>query len=163
MREKDQQATLGVTISRQGEFMHLSGTMDEFADFSPLLGERPPLKLALTRIRAINSHGVRKWLQFLSAWGAAPLELHGCPPCFVDMMVMVINAAAADGSTKRVRSVQVPYRCHTCSQEVLATIPISDSLCKDGSISLPDRSCKECGSPLEVTVEPAEYFSFLSP
>jgi len=62
----------------------LTGTVDEDADFAPLVRElaaQPRIRLDLAGIGRINSCGVREWINFVRALpGATRLELMRCSP-----------------------------------------------------------------------------------
>lgn len=138
---------------------HLDGALDYAADFSSVLSMPAPLVLDLRELQQVNSAGIRRWLEFLTAWADQRLDLVACPPPFVSMMNSVPPACGKPGST-RVRSVLVPFTCETCSQYVEAEIALASVVVRGEEVSLPEVACESCGKETRLIADVDDYFMF---
>lgn len=138
----------------------LDGAFDTNCDFAPLLKKPPPLILDLRGIQAVNSVGIRRWLEFLQAWGKKDLELVGCTPPFVSMLNSVPPAAGWKPRAGCVRSVLVPYSCELCNLYMETEVALSILKQDTGNVELPDVICRSCGAEARLVADTDEYFLF---
>jgi len=139
-----------------GRRLVISGDLSEESELSGA-AERAggELEVDLGGVRRINSAGVREWVRFARAAGrTARLTLHRCPVAFVSQMNMISNFTGG----ARVHSVQVPRICPGCgsAREDLVLVSALRAGLRDGP------PCGRCGGAMELDVEEAEYFAFLS-
>lgn len=152
-------AEQGIKIVEKDGTYHLSGILNEYADFSPLVKQAPPLRLNMRSVSRLNSIGIRNLLKFLAEWGAKDFEYHDCPSEFIDQINM-IPALLGTKATGRVVTLFVPYECAECDneEEVLAKVTDFKGLAEGGDA--PRRKCVKCGGQLSVLTD--SFFVFLS-
>jgi hypothetical protein len=148
----------GIKIVERDGVVFLSGVLNEYADFSPLLKLAGPLQLDMKDVSRLNSIGIRNLLKFLSEWGAKPFEYLRCPSEFVDQVNMIPALLGAKGQGK-IASLFVPYECADCEaeEEVLAPTSQFEGLPKGGEG--PKRACGKCGGQMSVLTD--SFFVFL--
>src|SRR5215471_16391714 len=107
---------LGQTI------VELRGRVDETAELEPLRSElRGSVLFRLARVQAINSTGVREWINLIRDLPAVTeLVLSGCSIAIVTQINMVSNFVGKG----RVESVYAPYMCGGCDTEAEQLVPI---------------------------------------
>ena len=160
-QEKAAPATLGVTFRREGSMIRLAGYFDEVADYGPLLALQPPLRLDLREVRAVNSHGLRKWIRFIRDYGNQSLELHACPVPFIEAANMIPDVVSATGNMKRIKSVLTPFRCLNCRRSVLVIVETADvTVMRGETVEVPDAGCPKCGEAMQLEVDPDDHFLF---
>ena len=145
-------------VSKDGVFF-LSGVLDEYANFAPLVGATEPLRLNLKAISRFNSIGIRCLLKFLYDWGPKSLIYDECPSEFVDQANMI---PALLGAQKQgvISSLFVPYECRDCDhdEEFLGqTTDLQKTLASGQSLTKP---CSRCGGTMAVQSD--SFFLFLS-
>ena len=152
-------AEQGIKIEEKDGFVHLSGVINEFADFNDLLKFDAPLKLNIKNVSRMNSIGIRNLLKFLNAWGDKPFEYHECPSEFVDQLNM-IPALLGVGGHGKVISLHVPYECEDCEHEEETLEPVSnyEAVAKSGE-DLPTKPCPKCKGKMYILTD--SYFVFL--
>jgi hypothetical protein len=150
----------GITITPKEGVFHLSGVLNEYADFTPLLQEAEPLRLNIRKVSRLNSIGIRNLLKFLSEWGAKAFTYEECPSEFVDQINM-IPAMLGTKAHGQVVSLFVPYECGNCDneEEILADISEYKGQVKAGE-EPPRKACSKCGSPMSVLMD--SFFVFLT-
>lgn len=152
---------LGISYQKSGKFVYLSGYIDEFSDYAPLLAMGPPLRLNLRHITALNSLGIRKWILFIKSLGVSLVEFYECSPQFIDTVNMLPDMVSPTGNMKRIKSIVIPYECSKCqkSQELIAVMEKMAKNLED--ITLGPTPCPHCESASypQVTVE--DHFLFL--
>jgi hypothetical protein len=153
---------LGLQFRQEGRIIKVSGYIDEFVDYSPLLACPPPLRLNLRHIVAANSIGIRKWLDFIQAWGQRPLELHECPELFIELANFMPIAVSSNGNMKRIKSVIIPFRCDSCNATHEMTVPTDEVTVDGDDIALPLRQCPKCARTLASDIDLQDHFLFLA-
>ena len=147
----------GIQIEQQGSVFFVKGVLDEYADLTPLLAQKEPLRLDLRGLTRLNSIGVRNMLKFLAAWGEKTLVYEHCTSEFVDQISMI---PALLGVKKQaiVASFYVPYECNKCDHEedVFGEFQTYAIAHKDGN--WPTKSCSKCGAPMQVVSD--TFFAF---
>lgn len=137
--------------------LSLEGDLTEHFDLTPLLPELAgAIEIDLSRVRRINSAGVRQWIQFVRALGEGrDVVLVRCPAPFIWQASMIGNFLG--GAT--VASFYVPYICPRCdaTQSVLVEVASLDR----ERPALPDARCEPCAAPMESDVVPEVFLGFL--
>ncbi len=146
-------------VERDGVF-YLSGVMNEYADFSPLLPQAAPLRLNMKQVTRLNSIGIRNLLKFLADWGPKPFSYEECPSEFVDQLNM-IPALLGVKNHGKVVSLFVPYECLNCDheEEVLGDLTAYEPSLKNGTPP-PAQSCPKCKADMVVLTD--SFFVFAS-
>jgi hypothetical protein len=148
----------GIKIVEREGIVFLSGVLNEYADFSPLLKNAPPLRLDMQDVSRLNSIGIRNLLKFLSEWGAKPFEYLRSPSEFVDQVNMIPALLGAKGQG-RIRSLFVPYECIDCEAEEDVLSPIEQFEKLPKGADAPKRACAKCGGNMAVLTD--SFFIFL--
>lgn len=148
-------------VELKNGIFHLSGRLDEFAEFGPLNGAPAPLKLHMGRITSINSIGVRKFLAFVMGWAPRRFEFYECTPDFISNINIIPQMLGNPPDPTQVKSFFIPYACESCKRLEKVLVE-RDSLKRgaDGVVSVPTRKCAKCAVDMELDVEPVEYFAF---
>ncbi len=152
-------ADQGIKIVEKDGVFHLSGILNEYADFSPLLPKSPPLRLNMKDVSRLNSIGVRNLLKFLADWGTKPFSYDQCPSEFIDQINM-IPALLGTKSHGEIMSLFVPYECLSCDHEEEALCPLADFKGISQGGEAPKRQCPKCGSASTVLTD--SFFVFLT-
>jgi hypothetical protein len=124
---------------------YISGTIDEHADFSPVLQQPGPLTLDLSGVKMVNSLGVRGWLKFLFDWGTrSELTYDKCSVAVVDQLVILESLTKPKDYLIKIRSFYAPIECTSCtfSSEILVSYA---DLARAGSIDDLLPKCAACG------------------
>ncbi len=152
-------AEQGIKIVEKGGVFHLSGVLNEYADFSPLLTQTAPLQLNMREVSRLNSIGVRNLLKFLADWGAKPFSYDQCPSEFIDQINM-IPALLGPKSQGVVKSLFAPYECNSCDFEDEVLSPTSTFAAIATGGESPRRTCPKCSGSMTVLTE--SFFVFLT-
>lgn len=141
---------------------HLSGRLDEHADFDPLKNAPDPLKLNIGGVTSINSIGVRRFLAFTLVWSPKKFEFFECTPEFIANINVIPQMLGSNKDETQIKSFYVPYRCEPCKR-LEKTLFERAQMKKDasGSVIVPARKCASCGDDMDLDVEKNEYFLFL--
>lgn len=148
----------GMQIVEKDGVFHLSGVLNEYADFSPLLGRSAPLRLNLRGLSRLNSIGIRNLLKFLADWGASEFVYEECPSEFVDQVNM-IPALLGTKRNGKIKSFFVPFECPKCDfdEEVLTEAPeIIKVRTQGGHV---ERNCPKCSGAMTIFSD--SFFVFL--
>jgi anti-anti-sigma regulatory factor len=155
---------LQIQVEQDGEtsVAVLRGTIDEDAELAAGLRTlKARVRFDLGGVEAINSCGVREWINILRDLEAreSRIEYVGVSVPLVQQFNMILNARG----TGRVTSFHAPYFCGNCRKprEMLLTIADHPSLQKVESISAPLLACPTCGDPLEFDEIEEKFFNFL--
>lgn len=150
----------GIKIVEKDGVVHLSGVLNEYADFSGLTAKAEPLRLNMKEVSRLNSIGIRNLLKFLSDWGSKAFSYDQCPSEFIDQINM-IPALLGTKAHGKVLSLYVPYECSACDHddEVLAQADDFRAGIKAGR-EPPKRPCPKCGQEMAVLTD--SFFVFLS-
>lgn len=149
----------GIKITEKDGVYHLSGVLNEYADFGPLLTKAAPLRLNMKGVSRLNSIGVRNLLKFLADWGTKAFSYDQCPSEFIDQINMIPALLGTKGHGE-VLSLFVPYECSKCDFEEEILSPLADFKGVAQGGELPKRKCAKCGSPSTVLTD--SFFVFLT-
>jgi hypothetical protein len=152
-------AEQGIKIEERAGVFHLSGILNEYADFDALLAKAAPLKLNMRGVSRLNSIGIRNLLKFIGDWGAKPFEYIECPSEFVDQINMIPSLLGAK-KTGKVVSLFVPYACENCDNEPEVLCPIGDFAGVAAGGEPAPRKCDKCQGKLTVLTD--SFFVFLT-
>ncbi len=146
-----------------GGIYHLSGMIDETADFSFLNNATAPLKLNMKGILSINSTGLRTFLQFLKAWAPKDFEYHECSAPLIHTVNVLPSVLGEPAIKERLKSLALPYLCEHCQHEEEFIVKISE-LKSDGDDEWvpPTQSCSKCSKDMAYDGDPETYFLWLS-
>jgi len=138
---------------------HLSGVLDEFANFDVLKLSSEPLRLNLSQVSKLNSIGIRNFLRFLSDWGAKELYYEHATSEFIDQVNM-IPAMKGFAKQARIMSFNVPWQCLSCDyeDEIFMEAGKVEPLLENG-IKL-SHLCSNCGKDMRLLVD--SFFDFLT-
>jgi hypothetical protein len=140
-----------------GGVVELGGEIDERCDFAPLttrLGGNAVLDLS--RIRRINSQGVRAWIDFLRDAPVRSLVFRRCSPAVITQVNMIANFRGP----ATIESFLAPYVCEACEIELEHLIVVADY--RRGAGGVPAVTCPSCGAAMAFDEVPERYFSFLA-
>lgn len=152
-------AEQGIKIVEKDGAFHLSGILNEYADFSTLLKKPEPLRLNMREVSRLNSIGVRNLLKFLAEWGTKAFIYDECPSEFIDQINMIPALLGTKGHGK-IKNLFVPYECPSCDHEEEVLCPIEDFQGVSKGQEAPKRKCSKCGS--QATVLTDSFFVFLT-
>ena len=144
-------------LREQKKVIMLAGMIDEDTTFDEIMKLGSPLIFNFKGITAINSCGVRNWVNFLKAFGETNAAFEECPPIVVKQMNMIPSFTAG----AKITSVYVPYVCDNCDKESMALVDTSQFTKGKFSVkeAIPCEACKE--GEMELDGHPAQYFSFI--
>lgn len=145
------------TLRDNKKVVLLSGMIDEDTALEEILKLGSPLVFNFKGITAINSCGVRNWVNFLKSFGDANAAFEECPPTIVKQMNMIPSFTAG----AKITSVYVPYTCDRCEKEAMVLIDTSQ-FSKGKTPVTESMPCKECKQgELELDGHPTQYFAFI--
>jgi hypothetical protein len=152
-----------VDIDFKNGVYHLSGKLDEHAEFESLVSAPDPLKLNLGKIQSINSIGVRKFLAFTIARVPKKFEIYECSPDFIANINVIPQMLGTPSDASQIKSFYVPFSCESCKR-IESTLFDTDKLTYDskGDIDVGGRRCVKCGNMMDLDVEKNEFFTFLN-
>jgi hypothetical protein len=135
----------------------LKGTIDEDTNFAPLLKPGGALILNFSGVTAINSLGIRSWVNFLKDVGDTHVVYEECPPLIVRQMNMVPSFLGKS----QVASVFIPYICDECENEKI--VLVTEDKFKGGQIQVQaNLVCDKCQKgEMEFDGQPKQYFAFV--
>jgi hypothetical protein len=140
-----------------GGVVELGGEIDERTDFAPvstrLTGHAV---LDLSRIRRINSQGVRTWIDFLRDAPVRTLVFRRCSPAVITQVNMIANFRGP----ATIESFLAPYVCERCESELEHLIDVAEY--RRGAGGVPRVACPACGAAMAFDDVPERYFSFLA-
>ena len=138
------------------KIVQMQGTIDEDANFDAIGKIAGPLVLNFKSLAAINSCGVRNWVNFLKTIPKTEIFFEECPPLIVRQMNMVPSFV---GHAK-VLSVYVPYVCDACDTEKLVLVEAGKF--NEGNPEIPETmTCDSCKKgEMELDGHPQQYFAF---
>ena len=96
---------LEVTNKGSNKTVILRGIIDEDADFSQIQKLTGPLVFNFKELTAINSCGIRTWVNFLKEMAKVKISFEECPPLVVRQMNMVPSFVGHAQSPFSFRSV----------------------------------------------------------
>jgi DNA-directed RNA polymerase subunit RPC12/RpoP len=137
--------------------VHLSGTIDEDADFKPLDGlTQPQISFDFNDITLLNSCGIREWIGFIQKLPENTyLQYQRCPQIIIEQINMV-HGFFKTGS--QIESFYAPYFCAHCDKE--SKILLTTDKVKNNKA--PAATCPHCGAQdMEFDALEEQYFHFL--
>lgn len=148
--------------SKDGKvYFSFSGYIDEEAQFPDNSDISRTVVIDLENVKAINSVGIRSWLQWFQSFEGAEFTFLNCPKSVVMQMNMVEGFLP---SNSFVHSFKVPYYCESCDEEVDALFHFGKEVRVDGgSIHIDFNSSSLCsdGGSAELDASESKYFRFL--
>lgn len=154
---------LGVTFTERHGILHMSGWLDEHADLMPLLSSPAKvLKVNVKNVRAVNSLGLRRFIDAMRTLGGREMEFHECSPVFVEAINTVPLSIGGQKRVARVKSVLAPMSCND-GHKATVLVHMHDLKVANGTISMTKPSCSACGGALSLEngMDPDDYFFFL--
>jgi hypothetical protein len=134
----------------------LDGEITEHAGLGDLKGLSGHVIMDLALVSYINSEGVRQFLHMLERLSqTCTIDAERCSPAIVAQINMVPNMARH----WKVRSILLPLECPNCDHECEVPYVVLSGVTTD--ISLPQMSCEECGTSMELSEPVERYFAFL--
>lgn len=155
---------ISVSIDSQNDIIvvTMAGTIDENSDqgFKSLLSVRNgKVNLDLNGITAINSIGVRTWVNFMQNFRQThEITLQNCPPD----IIMQINMIPSFLGIGTVESFLAPFFCANCKTTFHKSFLVSDTYNKLLE-ELNVQACQTCGSECECEEIPSDYLRFMRP
>jgi hypothetical protein len=142
------------------------GLIDEDVTFPSVeAGKFATVTIDLASVKAINSVGIREWLNWIKPIAAqSQIQLSRCPKALVFQFNMVEGFLPANST---VISFYVPFFCEKCDKEQNALFTIGKEVSVSGGnlqISFDKAVLGLCTGPdceLEMDVTEAKYFQFL--
>ena len=138
-----------------------NGYIDEEAQFPSVEGVSGSVVIDLEGVKAINSVGIRSWLQWFQSFSGTEFTFLNCPKSVVMQMYMVEGFLPENSF---VQSFKVPYYCESCDEEVDALFHFGKEVKLDGgSVKIDFDSSSICsdGSSAELDANESKYFRFL--
>ena len=152
-------AEQGMKIAEKDGVFHLSGVLNEYADFSQLLGQREPLRLNLKGLTRLNSIGIRNLLKFITDFSPCAFVYEECPSEFIDQVNM-IPALLGVKNNGKIKSLFVPFECPTCDHEDEVLSEVSEYTALKSGGSGPAHTCSKCGGKMNVLMD--SFFIFMT-
>jgi DNA-directed RNA polymerase subunit RPC12/RpoP len=137
--------------------IHLSGIIDEDADFTPISGlDQPKISFDFKEITLLNSCGIREWISFINKIpDASRIHYTNCPQIIIEQINMV-HGFFKTGST--IESFYGPYYCSSCDKESKILLKKTDIK----NQKAPSQTCPHCQAPnMEFDALEEQYFHFL--
>lgn len=140
------------------------GTIDEDVEFPAVeAGKYTTVTLDLKKIKAINSVGIREWLNWIRPLAEkSDFVLENCPKAMVFQFNMVEGFLPA---RSRVASFFVPFYSESADQEENVLFRVGQEvIASDGQVALKydPKAAKPGGvEDMEMDVTEAKYFQFL--
>tara|TARA_Y100000031_G_scaffold145331_1_gene177807 strand:+ start:584 stop:1060 length:477 start_codon:yes stop_codon:yes gene_type:complete len=140
--------------------MQFEGILDEAASFGGVeLSGGNKYVFDLEKVSAINSCGIREWVNWLKTGESAQeIVYKNCPKIIVDQINMVAGFLPNNG---KVESFYVPYYCDETGAEKMILFKHGAEF-KEGEVNPPDGiKDDETGDEMEMDVIEAKYFKFI--
>lgn len=141
-------------------FLLFFGNIDENASFTgAILEGTKDLVIDLEKVEAINSCGIRDWIEWLkTAPTDAKIEYRNCPKVIVDQMNMIKGFLPANAS---VESFYVPYYAPDSDEEKMILYRRTIDF-KEGNVDIKDTiTDPDTNVEFELDVIPEKYFKFI--
>lgn len=131
---------------------YISGVINEESDFFPLENVKGPLTVDFRGVLAINSCGVRNWVNCMKKLRGTEIAFRQCPPPIVKQL----NLVPSFRSNATVLSIYVPYLCFNCDHELRILVEMGD-LAKGKDIPSV-RKCDVCGhEEMEIDGDESQF------
>jgi len=139
--------------------LKVSGTIDEDANFSGFELSGGEVILDLQNVDAINSCGIREWINWLKEDPGTKLVYRNCPKIIVDQVNMVSGFLPENAEME---SFYVPYYCDDSGNEKMVLFTKGKEFSESG-VNPPEAiKDDESGEEMEIDVIEAKYFRFLN-
>jgi len=133
----------------------LKGTIDEDTLLDGILKLGSPLVFDFSGVTAINSCGVRSWVNFIKSIPHIPIAYEHCPV----VVVRQLNMVPSFNGHAKVESIYAPYICANCDTETQVLIPKEKFSELAPKLPLKCQSCQKEG--LELDGHPKQYTAFI--
>lgn len=155
-------------MSEKGGFKFAKGMyyfpdkVDEMTEFHILERAEEPLLLNFSRLKSINSYGIRNFIKFVRSWEPRRFEFYECTPVFIDAVNVVLNLVGTSGDSSCIKSFYIPHiidgckQCESASQEFIFDVDDVDF----DNLEVAERKCQQCNQVMEPDVELDEYLAF---
>jgi len=143
------------TVTDDIRTIMMRGIIDEDTSFDPIGHTEGEIIINFKGVTAINSCGVRNWVNLIKSMSERDIFYEECPPLIVRQMNMVPSFV----SHAQVISVFAAYVCDKCDDEKL--ILINHKAFKNSANipeAMPCDSCEE--GEMEFDGLPQQYFAF---
>ena len=148
-------------VEGQTAIIALKGNIDEDASFAGSeIGAVSQITLDLQEVKAINSCGIREWINWIrTANEGAQITFKNCPKIIVDQINMVAGFLPEKA---KVQSFYVPYYCESSGNEKMVLFTEGKEV-KGSEVFAPEEvKDDESGEFMEMDVIEAKYFKFLN-
>lgn len=137
----------------------LSGSIDEtlIIHFDLFTETQDVVMLHLDGVIAINSTGIREWINLMGRLKSAKIRLSKCPKVIVDQINMVKGFLPTNAS---VDSFYVPYFSEQSSSEKKILFERNRQF-TDKEVSFENSIIDEDGASFEIDIIPDKYFKFI--
>ena len=138
-------------VEKQGEFIHLEGTLDEYADISMIENHPKPWKMDLSKINRINSIGSRNWIHFIINHDK-DIEIYNASQAFMEQVVLISSMLGNTDEQDILKSYLLDFHCEKCDEEFTETI--------DFSQALKEKPCPKCNATAKIAEKMEEISEF---
>lgn len=149
----DDKFSIELQMKNNVAVLKLSGRIDEDASFEKLKKAEEPIIINFRNVTAIDSLGVRNWVNFLKSISGKEIYFEECPPVIVRQMNMIPNFVG----DARVMSVFIRYVCEKCEKEKMTLVMRKDF--ENATESMPCGFW--CKGVMEFDGHPRQYFAFV--
>ena len=144
-------------VFKKDEFYHISGRINEHANFSEIRPEGSTLKLNLKQVENIDSIGTRAWIQFCDKVNVDDIEYHEVSIIFMNAIAMLPALLKPKPALGKVKSFFLPFNCMNCGQESRILSNFSEIEVKGYDAFAPLKHCPECGNAATLIEEDSEF------
>ena len=137
----------------------LSGVVNEHVNYTMANQLKyPRMVFDFEHVRAINSHGIRNWVNFIRKFSGSKIIYERCPAVIIDAINMVQQMQHG----VEVNSFYMPFVCRVCNKEDKKLVTRVEAKVTGFIDSLNEMySCITCGRYLEFQDDESVYFEFL--
>lgn len=138
----------------------LKGSIDEHVDFERLAKAitAPVVALDFDKVDAINSVGIRSWINFIKLISSSKITYERCPTFLVDAISMV--PGLAKGVT--IASFYLPFSCRSCDSDQPKLVTREQAKASGFLESMNTLfPCQTCDRKVEFQDDLEVFFSFL--
>ena len=147
---------------KKNDYVVITGTIDESADFNELLAKRSGILFVdFKNVQRINSSGVRRWVQAVAQLNQVEIHYMNCSCPVVEQLSMVPEFL---GRKNTVESFDARYVCENCNYSHIFNLVVGFDV-KAGLQKYddgPERFCPKCNSKMEFDHNPDSYLYFLT-
>lgn len=139
----------------------LRGAIDDYVEVEKFVRtvQAPAITFDFEKIDAINSNGIKAWVNIIKGLPGAKITYENCPTFFVD----AINMIPVMAKGVRIQSFYLPYACRSCDIEKPILVTQEQFKAKDFLTSLNKLyPCTSCERHLEFQDDESVYFDFVA-